>query len=188
MQVIIKGRNVQVTPALKEHAEKRAQHLTRYFHRIDEVLVTQRSERNWHISDVTLQAGGLLFRAEERSNDMFVSVDMAMEKLERQLKGFKDRRATLSRENSSRTLTTLPAPGTEIPAGAEAVAPAESGNTARIIRRKRFPLKPMPLDEAVMQMELLGHDFFMFTNAETEDVNLLYKRNDGNYGLIEPEV
>lgn len=189
MQVIVKGRNVQVTPALKDHAEKKAQHLERYFHRIDEVLVTQRTERNWNIADVTVQAGGLLFRAEERSNDAFVAVDMAMEKLERQVKTFKDRRATLSRENSNRTLSAVPETE-EVPPGAEVVTTetTEGGNSHRIIRRKRFQLKPMPLEEAIMQMELLGHDFFMFSNAETGQVNVLYKRNDGNYGLIEPEV
>lgn len=183
MLVNVKGRNLQVTPALKEHAERRANHLERYFSRIQEVSITQRTERNWHITDVTVQAGGLLFRAEERSNDGFVSIDMAMEKLERQLKAFKDRRATLSRESSSRTLAAIPATVEEEAAESEA-----SGSLHRIIRRKRFPIKPMPLDEAVMQMELLGHDFFMFSNAETGHVNLLYKRNDGNYGLIEPEV
>ncbi|MCS6860084.1 MAG: ribosome-associated translation inhibitor RaiA [Abditibacteriales bacterium] len=189
MQVIVRGRNVQVTPALKEHAEKKAQHLERYFHRIDEVLVTQRTERNWNITDVTVQAGGLLFRAEERSNDPFVAVDMAMEKLERQMKTFKDRRATLSREMSNRTLSAAPETA-EVPPGAEGVTAeaTEGSNSRRIIRRKRFLLKPMPLEEAVMQMELLGHDFFVFSNAETEQVNVLYKRNDGNYGLIEPEV
>lgn len=183
MKVIVQGRNLQVTPALKEHTERRLEKLSRYFEHIDEALVTQSIERNWQIVDVTLKAGGLLLRSEQRSNDMYTTIDMAAEHLERQLKKFKERLSARGRHHAGKAAT----PDTPQPSAEEGQQDG-NGNLPKVVRVKRFPLKPMSTEEAVLQLELLGHDFFVFSNAESDQVNVLYRRNDGQFGLIEPSV
>jgi putative sigma-54 modulation protein len=180
MQVIVKGTNLKISPQLREHSEKRLNKLTRFFSKFDEAKVTCRAERNWQIADVTLQAGGLMFRSEERTDNMFDSIDAAATKLERQLKRFREKiTSRLRKEDSS-----LTAAIDEQLNDASNMHLAEPEN---IVRRKRFLLKPMPTDEAVLQMELLHHDFYVFSNTETNRVNVLYRRKGGGYGLIEPE-
>jgi putative sigma-54 modulation protein len=177
---MVKGKNLHVTPALKEHAEKRLVRLSRYFDHIDEALVTQSIERNWQIVDVTLKAGGLLLRSEQKSDDMYSSIDMAAEHLERQLKKFKGRLYARGRHHANREA--VPTPTAEEPTEIA----EDNGRLADIVKVKRFALKPMSTEEAVLQLELLGHNFFVFINAETEQTNVLYRRNDGQLGLIEP--
>lgn len=181
MKIIVKGKNLQVTPALKEHAEKRLERLDRFFEHIDEAHVTQTIERNWQIVDVTLKAGGLLLRSEQKSDDMYTSIDMAADHLERQLKKFKERLYARTRHQAPRVVNGVAPPPIE-----ESEPEGDNGVLARVVRVKRFPLKPMSTEEAVLQLELLGHNFFVFTNAESEQVNVLYRRNDGHIGLIEP--
>lgn len=181
MQVIVKGTNVKVDPRLKEHSQKRMEKLTRFFSKFDEAKVTCRAERNWQIADVTLQAGGLVFRCEERSDTLFNSIDQATDKLERQLKKYRKKvNSRLRKEDSSLTAVI----DEQVSAASQE---AEEEPQHAIVRRKRFPLKPMSPDEAVMQMELLHHDFYVFSNPETEQINVLYRRKEGDYGLIEPE-
>lgn len=185
MQVIVKGTNVKVSPAVKEHAEKRIQKLTRYFSKFDEAKVTCRAERNWQIVDVTLHAGGLVFRKEEKSDDLTRAIDAAADKLERQLKKFREKiNDRLRKEDSSLTGAIDEQLHTELEEKIEAADHHGNG----VVRRKSFPLKPMPLEEALLQLELLHHDFFVFTNLETEQVNVIYRRGEGGYGLIEPEA
>lgn len=182
MQVIVKGTNLKVSPQLKEHSEKRIMKLTRYFSKFDEATVTCRTERNWQIAELTLLAGGLTFHSEERSDSLFDSVDAASEKLERQIKRFRDKiNKRLRREDSSLTGVI------EEQMSAAAAEARQEGNSHRIERRKRFPLKPMPPEEAILQLELLHHDFYVFTNVETNQTNVVYRRKDGAFGLIEPE-
>lgn len=178
MQIVIKGKNVEVTPALRAYAEKRVSKLERYF---DEPNVTSqvmlRIERELHVVEVTLQVGGLLLRGEERTGDMYASIDGVLEKLERQIHKYKTR---LNRKR----LETGTRPQEARPAAAPAAEPEPFG---QVIRTKRFPVKPMSVEEAVMQMDLLGHDFFVFRNSTNEEINVVYRRSDGNYGLIEPD-
>jgi putative sigma-54 modulation protein len=181
MRVTVKGRNVQVTDPLKAYAEKKLQKLTKYFHNIKEAEVTQSIQRNWHIVEVLVEGDGIYLRGEERSGDMYASIDAVVEKLEKQLERFKGK------------LTAHPRPvetggdeGTEIDLDELSDEEAEEG-LPTVVKTKRFSIKPMSPDEAALQMELLNHDFFVFLNAETEQVNVLYRRKDGNYGLIEPE-
>ena len=141
-------------------------------------MVTQSIQRNWHTVDVTVLTRGTILRAEERSTDMYASLDMCLDKLERQAKRFRDR---LSRKHRSGA---RPAAEEETPEEGEPVEPVD---LPRIVRTKRFTLKPMTPEEAMLQLELLGHDFYVFANAESSHVNVLYRRHDGNYGLIEPE-
>ncbi len=147
--------------------------MERYFENIDEAIATLSVEKERHIVEVTVPLnGGMLLRGEEETNDMYASVDLVMEKLERQIEKYKTKIARKMKDGKLLDLA----------AGQEKAAEEEP----RLVRTKRFAMKPMPVEEAILQMNLLGHDFFVFSNAETEEVNVVYRRRDGNYGLIEP--
>ena len=182
MNIIVRGKNLDVTQSFREHAEDQLQKLTRFLDNIDEVLVTQSIQRNWHTVDVTVQARKMIFRAEERSTDMYASLDMCLDKLERQAKRLRDR---LQRKHQRGTTRQEPALPDDEGAAAEGTADDDSPG---IVRTKRFTMKPMTPEEAMLQLELVGHDFFVFQNADSQDVNVIYRRHDGNYGLIEPDA
>ena len=173
MRITVKGKNIAVTPALRQYVEKKLSKLERYFENIDEAIATLSVEKERHIVEVTVPLnGGMLLRGEEETNDMYASVDLIMEKLERQIEKYKTKIARKMKDGKLLDLA----------AGQEKAAEEEP----RLVRTKRFAMKPMPVEEAILQMNLLGHDFFVFSNAETEEVNVVYRRRDGNYGLIEP--
>ena len=173
MRITVKGKNIAVTPALRQYVEKKLSKLERYFENIDEAIATLSVEKERHIVEVTVPLnGGMLLRGEEETNDMYASVDLVMEKLERQIEKHKTKIARKMKDGKLLDLA----------AGQEKAAEEEP----RLVRTKRFAMKPMPVEEAILQMNLLGHDFFVFSNAETEEVNVVYRRRDGNYGLIEP--
>jgi putative sigma-54 modulation protein len=179
MQVIVNGKNLDVSETMRERVIQRLRKLERRFHFLGDAHVSLSTQRNWQIAEVTLQAAGHLLRAEERSNDMYASLDSVVDKLDRQLRRFKER---LSRKGHG------PGEGEETEEGGPPVEeePVEEFPLPRVVRTKKFIMKPMSLEEAILQMELLGHDFFVFTNAETENLNVLYRRKDGDLGLIEP--
>lgn len=170
MNIHVRGKNVEVTDALREYVEKRLGKLDKYFDDLKEANVTLVVEKADHRVEVTIPVSGMILRGEETTADMYSSIDLVMDKLERQLEKYK---ARLSRK--IRMVDVKP----------EAVA--DVADDASVIKTKRFAVKPMPVDEAVMQMNLIGHSFFVFSNAETEEVNVVYRRKDGKYGLIEPE-
>lgn len=180
MRIIVKGKNMEVTDALQRYAEKKVEKLEKYFQNIKEAIVTQSTQRNWHIVEVMLEGDGIVLRGEERSDSMYASIDQVVEKLEKQVKRFKSKltervHPDAPPKETAAAIPILPeAPAEEVP--------------PRIVRNKRFPLEPVPPEDAAMQMEMLGHDFYMFVNAETEQVNVIYRRKDGNYGLIEPDA
>lgn len=182
MRVTVKGRNVQVTDALKAYAEKKLQKLTKYFNNIKEAEVTQSIQRNWHIVEVLVEGDGVFLRSEERSGDMYASIDAAVDKLEKQLERFKGKLLAHPRPSEAAAVKEGATTPLEEPSEEE----TEEG-LPTVVKTKRFAIKPMTAEEAALQMELLNHDFFVFLNAETEQVNVLYRRKDGNYGLIEPE-
>lgn len=176
MRVIVTGKNMEVSPALREYAEKKIKKISRYVKRSVTCQATFSVERGRHILEVTAPIDGYLLRGEEQASDPMTCVDQVVEKLERQLDKYKTR--VLRREKN--------ADQKEVD---QAAAPAEAfPGEGAIVKVKRFAMKPMSPEEAVMQMDLLGHDFFVFANAETGLVNVVYRRKDGNYGLIEPEV
>ncbi len=182
MRVTITGKNMHVSEPLRAYAEKKLQHLTRYFSNIREAHVTQSTQRNWHIVEVQLEGDGVFLRGEERTPDMYTSIDAVVEKLEHQIKRFKGKLLQRPRESMPEIV--------QGPADRE-ITQVEQGDDEeplpRVVRTKRFPIKPMGPDEAAMQMELLNHDFFVFLNDDTGQVNVVYRRRDGNHGLIEPE-
>ncbi|QBS37229.1 ribosome-associated translation inhibitor RaiA [Thermaerobacter sp. FW80] len=187
MNIAIYGKNLDVTDALKEYARRKVGKVARYFNDTPlQAQVTLSIERDRHIVEVTipLPNNGLLIRAEEDSEDMYASIDLVVDKLERQIRKLKTRLNRKARRLDATTGQALPESETSL----DEPAPADAEEEGRVVRTKRFPLKPMTVDEAILQMDLLGHDFFVFANAATGDVNVVYRRRDGQYGLIEPEA
>ncbi len=177
MQVIISGKNMEVSDWLREYVEKKVSKLDRYLPSLTEVRVElaqedTKSAKQSQVVQVTLRANGAILRGEERSSDLTAATDAVMEKLHKQIERYKAKRY---RDRSD---------GERAPLAIESPTPAES---PRIVRVKRFRTPPMTEEEAIEQMELLGHNFFVFRNRESDTINVLYRRNDGNYGLIEPE-
>ncbi|MDD4494058.1 MAG: ribosome-associated translation inhibitor RaiA [Eubacteriales bacterium] len=174
MNYILSGKNIEVTPALKQKVIKKLSKLEKFFNPETDVQVTMSVERNRHIIEVTIPFKGMLIRAEDSTTDMYASIDNVIDKIERQIRKNKTR---IQRQ----ILDVLNAEYFE--------SPGETNDEGdyKIVRSKKFAIKPMDEQEAILQMNLLGHDFFMFENSETNRVNVVYKRHDGNYGLIEPE-
>ncbi len=178
MKIIFKGKNIEVTEALRNYVEKRLSKIERYLDHILEVIVTLSVEKSRQIVEVTLQTNGALIRAEEETNDMYTSIDKVTDKLVKQIKKYKEK------------YFQKPYPkvgGVESINEGVSLEGSESTLEPKIIRTKKFAIKPMSVEEAAMQMDLLGHSFFVFANDETDKVNVLYKRKDGNFGLIEPD-
>ena len=176
MRYKITGRNINVTPGLKAAVEEKIGKLERYFNQDTEVNITLTVEKDRQKIEVTIPVKGTIIRAEQESNDMYVSIDLVEEVIERQLKKYRNKMVT-KQQNASAVFKQ------EFLDGA-----ADEDEEIKIIRTKKFSMKPMYPEDACVQMELLGHDFFVFINAETEDVNVVYKRKGNTYGLIEPEV
>lgn len=183
MNIQVRGDHIEVTPALREYAEKKIGRLAKYFEGLPaaEATVTLAVERGLHRVEVTMQVQGVLFRAEVESDDMYASIDLVSDKLAGQI--LRHKAKLNQRFRNSGVHTRIREEAADRVAVAAADAPSDD---SRVVRVKRFPIKPMDIEEAVLQMELLGHDFFVFTNAETYEINVLYKRKEGNYGLIEP--
>lgn len=175
MKFQIRGKNIPVTASLKEYVEKRLKKLDKYFDTNPEAIVTLVVERNRHRVEVTMPLNGYILRGEEESADMYSSVDLVVDKLEKQLNKYKTK---FLKKNKGATIREMPVGQME--------APVEDDGA--VVRTKRFAMKPMAVEEAILQMNLLGHNFFVFSNDDTEKVNVVYRRKDGNYGLIEPEV
>jgi len=180
-----------VTKRFREHAEPRIETLEHLFDRIGVVRITLSTQRAWRTVEINLEADGLLLRSEERTNDELASFDKALDRLERQLRRYRDR----VKHHSKKSIRQAAAE--EVEASAEPVevpeekAPVEviaEPDDIRIIRTKTHALKPMTPEEAALQMELLGHDFFLFFDAQSEQVEAVYRRRDGGYGLIEPSL
>ena len=188
MDVLIKGRNIPVTEALERYATEKVERVARFF---DEERSASRAEvelmheRNRAISEpevaeATLFINGTVLKASDSSEDMYASIDGMSDKLERQVKRLRGRQI----DRWQGQLKNTPAPGPE--EARPFVVEEEEEIEARIVRTKQFQMKPMGEEEAVLQLELLDHDFYVFTSADTGDINVVYRRRDGNYGLIEP--
>lgn len=174
MKLTVRGKNLEVTDALKEHVKKRVGKVDKYFDVDAEAQVTLSVERGIHKVEVTVLINGLILRAEEGTNDMYASIDLVVDKLERQIAKYKTRINRKARQSGGiRAVQDLP-------------KVEEDNEEPKVVRTKRFAIKPMPVEEAILQMNMLGHDFFVFANAQTDDINVVYRRKDGNYGLIEP--
>lgn len=183
MKFIIRGKNIDVTPALKETIEHKLGKLERYFTPETEIHVTLSVEREEQKIEVTIPLKGNIIRSEQSSNDMYVSIDLVEEIIERQLRKYKNK---LVAKNQGHPTSAVPT-GSIRKEFIDSEDDSPENDEIRIVRTKKFGIKPMYPEDACIQMELLGHSFFVFSNAETEEVNVVYKRKDGSFGLIEPE-
>lgn len=169
MNIIINCRQMDLTKNLKEYAEQKIGRFSKYLNNITEASITLSVEKYRHKAEVHLKVNGSLLQAESITGEMYSSIDDVVEKLARQVKKHKDKMVS-SRKGRGKSET-----------------PSESVETVpSIIKNKSYDIKPMSLEEAAMQMDLIDRDFFVFTNASSGNINVLYKRNDGNFGLIEP--
>ena len=174
MQYIISGRNIDVTEGLKSAIHEKIGKLERYFTPDTEVHVTLSVEKERQKIEITIPMKGNIVRAEQTSDDMYVSIDLVEEIIERQLRKYKNK--IVDRQQAAASLSK-----------AFVEEEIEDDDEIKIIRSKRFAMKPMDPEEACVQMELLGHDFYVFRNAISVEVNVVYKRKDHTFGLIEPE-
>lgn len=176
MKINITGKNIELTDGLKTAVEDRLSKLDKYFNTDTEANVTLSVEKERQKAEVTVPLKGHIIRAEQVSSDMYVSIDLVEEVIARQLKKYR-----------SKLVTKKQTAGFFNEDFADIDDQADDGEDVKIIKTKRFGIKPMYPEDACVQMELLGHDFFVFMNAETDEVNVVYKRNGNTYGLIEPE-
>lgn len=177
----IRGKNIEITPALKEYAEKRVGKVTKYFDSVGEITVLLTVTKSRHSVEVTLPVNGILLRGEESTKDMYASIDLVVEKLEKQIEKHKTKIAKRLRAGSFRLEAVAANHSTQ-----EKVNSVDELEEYPLVKTKRFAVKPMDIQEAIMQMNLINHDFFVFRDADTEEVNVVYRRKDGRYGLIEP--
>ncbi|MFA6807617.1 MAG: ribosome-associated translation inhibitor RaiA [Eubacteriales bacterium] len=175
MNIIIHGKQIKVTNALKDYVIKRVSKLERFSDEFIDVQVTLSVEKERQRVEVTAPLNGVILRGEEEKEDMYSAIDLVVEKLERQLMKYRTkigkRRSKALKESEESNLS-------------ETEYEFQEDN---IVRVKHFNTKPMSVDEAVMQMNLIGHSFFVFTNDVTERINVVYKRKSGNYGVLDPE-
>jgi len=194
MNIIVAGRHIEVTEALRARVTEKVGRLSRYFEQVQKAQAWLRVEpypgRN-QVAEVTLWGDGVVLRGEEASEDMYASIDLVADKLEKQISKFRGkaiegRRARAGRRKQQ-AVEAADAALRQAGVPKDLLGEEAASDRIRIDRRKRFELKPMIPEDAAVQMELLGHAFFMFRNAETLEINVVYRRGNGSYGLIEPE-
>jgi putative sigma-54 modulation protein len=179
MELTITGKNMQISDRIREYVEKKASKLDRYLKNIDEASLeltrsSAKSAEDRHIAQLTVRVKGSILRAEERAADVFTAFDAVLDKMYRQIVRYKTRRRARGRIQEEDLMPPL--------------EEYEEEAARQIVRTKRFLVLPMDEEEAAEQMELLGHDFFLFLNTGTGELNIIYRRRDGDYGLIEPEL
>lgn len=169
MEITVRGKQLDVTQSLRDYAEKRVGKLEKFFDMPLSVQVTLSVQKDQHTVEITMPIGNVVLRGEVTSGDMYSSIDLVVDKMEKQIEKYK----------------------TRITKRFRAPAEVEDGyllaTEPGVVKTKHITLKPMQVDEAIMRLNLVGHDFFVFANASTGEVNVVYRRKDGSYGLIEPE-
>ncbi len=176
MNINIFGKNIEVTPGIKSAVESKLSTLEKYLAEDTRVDVTLSVDKNDQKVEVTIPVRGHIIRAEEVSNDMYATIDLVEETIERQIRKYKNKMVDKKRATAD----------VSIPEFVE-FDYDDDEEEVKIVRTKRFGVKPMDPEEACIQMDLIGHNFFVFLNADTDEVNVVYKRKNGTYGLIEPE-
>lgn len=175
MSVNVKGRNIDVTPALKEYVEKKVTKITKQFKVVGDISAVLKVEKGNHIVEITVPASGILLRAQETTKDMYSSIDLVVEKIERQIHKYKTRLMRRKYSNFAEPIAAAPA------------EPVDEGEL-QIVKNKHFTMHPMTPEEAILQMNLLNHDFFVFYDPDLGATNVVYRRKDGKYGLLSPEL
>ena len=180
MELQITGKNIDISPEVRQYIERKLDKLGRHLHKIMESKVEiseqkTKSPQQHFVVQVTIDSNGTLFRSQERGENLVSAIDRVVEIMDRQIKRYKGKLYKKGR-------------GSSLARGGLSEEIVEEKTMGRIVKIKQFVVKPMSVDEAIEQMELLGHDFFLFFDADDERLNLLYRRKDGNYGLIKPEL
>ncbi|WP_044641289.1 ribosome hibernation-promoting factor, HPF/YfiA family [Risungbinella massiliensis] len=188
MKFHVRGSNIEVTDALRDYVEKKLSRLTRYFHSTDQTdaHISLTVLKDGHKVEVTIGFPNYMVRAEEQTEDMYASIDLVLQKLERQIRKYKTKVNRKSRQAENYLRSQL---AEAVNTTATSLATIEEEEEEiEIVRTKRFNLKPMDTEEAILQMEMLGHNFFVFSQADTQQTSVVYRRKDGKYGLISPEA
>lgn len=183
LQFNIRGENIEVTPAIRDHIEKKVEKIERYFTdgaNATAMVNLKSYNHNQTKVEVTIPMKNLTLRAEERHDDMYAAIDLIVSKLERQIRKYKTKVNRKFRERDGIGVAFATAEN-----DTRVQNETEDEEDFTIVRTKQFDLKPMDEEEAVLQMNMLGHNFFVFTDAESNETNIVYKRKDGSYGLIE---
>ena len=188
MDIIVHGRNVEVNDWIREYVEKKVGKLERYLAGVTDVRAElthtpTRAASDRYTAQITMWAGGQILRAEESTSDIFASIDATVDKIYSQIRRFKGRRYDSKRRASAAASAEAELAAMSIPADVL----EEEEEELSIVRRKQFVLEPMDEEEAMEQLELLGHDFYIYMNPATHSANVIYRRKDGNYGLLQPE-
>ncbi len=170
MEVLITGKQLDVTPALKQYIENRVKKIEKYTMKVTQIVFTLKVEKYRHMAEVLVKVNGFILQSEQETDEMYVSVDKAMTKVERQLKKHKEK---LHNHRVPHDVA------------GKKETPVQDWADTNIKKRKQFPVEAMSIEEAALQMELLGNAFFLFENRDSKQVNVLYKRKDGGLGLIE---
>ena len=170
MNVIVNGRHLEITPALRNYSVEKIGKFEKYLSSISEAVVTLSVEKYRHKAEVLLKVNGYMIQAESVTGEIYSSIDEVVEKLEKQVVKYKEKLQTFRKSDKKNVGT----------------ASEKSGTTGNIIKYKKFEMKPMSPEEAVDQMDLMDKNFFIFANLASGDINVVYRRGDGNYGLIEP--
>jgi len=189
MKLNIHGRNIEVTDWVHQYVEKKVERLQRYLPQAREakaelVYTETRAAADRYTAQLTIWANGQILRAEESTDDIFASIDAIVDKMSRQIERYKGRRYKNKRRIAAAGAADADLAATILPEEAEVETEETLGN---VVRTKRFLVQPMTQEEAIEQMELLGHDFFVFFSVDADAMNVLYRRKDGNYGLLQPE-
>ena len=176
MKLSVRGKNLEVTVALREYIEKRLEKLSRYFETPVTVQVLLSLEKEERKVEVTCFVESVVLRGVESNLDMYAAIDLVVDKIIRQIHKHKTRLAKRFRKETGFHIDVAP------------VEPVQEEKELEVVKRKHFTVRPMSVEEAILQMNLLEHDFFMFFNDDAETMNVVYRRHDGKYGLLEPEV
>jgi len=185
MNLTVTGRHMEMTDALKSYVENGLTKLRHHFDRVIDANVILTVEKHRHIAEINLHANGIRIHGKESSSDMYASVDAVLTKLDKQIRKYKDRinrhqpRVAKEERGYEHQIIEVMPPEPE--------AQPETAPVLRVVRREKVAMKPMTVDEAAMQLELVDDSFLVFSNANTQQVNVIYAREDGTYGLIEPE-
>jgi putative sigma-54 modulation protein len=177
MQTDITFKNIESSDALKDYAVKRLSKIDKYIDRTAEAHVVLSVEKRRHKADVTLNADGAVINAVEITEDLYAAIDMVIDKLERQIKKHKEK---LQGKKTQQSKAAAALPGGPAPTGRKA--------KQRLVYEKNYPVKPMSVDEAVLQMDTISQSFIIFQNTESKQLNLIYKRHDGELALVEPQL
>ncbi|GET43526.1 ribosome hibernation-promoting factor, HPF/YfiA family [Microseira wollei] len=188
MKLVIHGRNIEITDAIREYVhqkiEKAANHFLNTTNEIDVHLSVARNPRidSKQTAEVTVYANGAVIRAEESSENLYASIDLVADKIARQLRKYKERRLDKKTQTQVKTSDVVE----QAPVETDLIGSRTPELPSEVVRTKYFAMPPMTIEEALEQLELVGHDFYMFRNAETGEINVIYERNHGGYGVIQP--